>query len=346
MPAMPKRRPPHVHRQVARNGETIWYYRVSKGKRTRLHERYGSAAFMTEVAAVAAGTPIPRVAVRRGGQGSISWGIRLYRASQAWAKLSVATRKQRGNILDRIAKTPVAECAIVAVTKKSIKAKVLALGETPAAARHFLQTMRGFFAWVIEEEIVPLEGNPTEGIVVRAKQGAGFPPWTVEEQAAFEARWPLGTRERVAYAVLRWTGLRRGDAVRIGRPHLRDGVLRIKTEKTGRQVAIVMEPELAAAIEAGPCGDLTFIAGERGRPRVKESFGEWFREACHAADVAKSAHGLRKTAATEDAANGWTERELEAKYGWEPGGKMAALYTQSVDRERLSVAASRKRGGR
>jgi len=33
-----------------------------------------------------------------------------------------------------------------------------------------------------------------------------------------------------------------------------------------------LEP-LARAIEAEPCGDLTFIVGEKSRPLTKESFG-------------------------------------------------------------------------
>jgi integrase len=45
----------------------------------------------------------------------------------------------------------------------------------------------------------------------------------------FETRWPLGSRERIAFDVLLYTGLRRGDAVKLGRQHVRDGVFRIKT---------------------------------------------------------------------------------------------------------------------
>jgi hypothetical protein len=54
---------------------------------------------------------------------------------------------------------------------------------------------------------------------------------------------------------------------------MRDGVLRIATEKTKERVASPVSPALGAALEAGPCGDRTFIAGERRRPMTKESFG-------------------------------------------------------------------------
>ena len=153
---------------------------------------------------------------------------------------------------------------------------------------------------------------------------------------------PLGTRERVAFEVLYGTGLRRGDAVRVGRPHLRGGVIRIKTEKTGENVSIAVEEDLTRALEAGPVGDLTFIVGVNGRPRVKEAFGEWFRAACRAAEVTgKSAHGIRKAAATADAEAGWSDAELGAKYAWRDR-KMPAHYTQSANREKLSLAASKR----
>jgi len=87
----------------------------------------------------------------------------------------------------------------------------------------------------------------------------------------------------------------RGDAVRLGRQHVRDGVATIKTEKTDVTVSIPILPALAATLAAGPCGELAFVCGEAGKPLTKESFGNAFREACRAAGVAKSAHGVRKS---------------------------------------------------
>ena len=41
----------------------------------------------------------------------------------------------------------------------------------------------------------------------------GFQVWSDEDIAAYEACWPIGTRQRVWLDVLVYTGLRRGDAV-------------------------------------------------------------------------------------------------------------------------------------
>ena len=157
----------------------------------------------------------------------------------------------------------------------------------------------------------------------------------------YESRWPIGTTERVWLGVLPYSGLRRGDAVRLGRQHVRNGVATIRTEKTGVTVTIPILPALDEVLQAGPCGDLTFICGENGRPLTKESFGNLFREACDAAGVAKSAHGVRKIGATRAANNGATVAELEAIFGWQGGG-MASLDTRAADRARLAKGAMAK----
>ena len=88
----------------------------------------------------------------------------------------------------------------------------------------------------------------------------------------------------------------------------------------------------------GPIGEQSFICGERRLPFTKESFGTAFKEACIAAGVNKSAHGVRKIGATRAAENGATVAELEAIFGWSGGG-MAALYTREADRARLAKGA-------
>ena len=158
---------------------------------------------------------------------------------------------------------------------------------------------------------------------------------------SFEARWPIGTRERLALALLLFTGFRRGDAVKSGRQHVNDGVITFRTEKTKTPVVIPLLPELADIIDASKTGDLTFVCGQGGRPMVKESFGTWFRLACKEAGVPGRAHGLARPGATQAANNGATVAQLEAIFGWR-GGQMASLYTRQADRTRLAKEAMEK----
>jgi integrase len=146
--------------------------------------------------------------------------------------------------------------------------------------------------------------------------------------------------KRVWLDVLLYTGLRRGDAVRLGRQHVRDGVATIKTEKSQGEIEVSLPilPVLAETLAHGPTGDLAFICGEHGGPLTKESFGNLFKDACKAAGVPGSAHGVRKIAATRAANAGATVAQLEAIFGW-VGGTMAAHYTRSADRRRLAAQA-------
>ena len=155
------------------------------------------------------------------------------------------------------------------------------------------------------------------------RKSDGLRPWTEDDVDAYEKRM---ADRHAATRVARRVALHRaspGDAVQLGRQHVRDGVASLTTEKTGTLVTLPILPVLAATLKAGPCGDLTFIAGANGRPFTKESFGNDFRQACRAAGEPGSAHGVRKIAATRAANAGATVAQLEAIFGWS-GGVMAS----------------------
>ncbi|MCW1838529.1 tyrosine-type recombinase/integrase [Prosthecomicrobium hirschii] len=118
-------------------------------------------------------------------------------------------------------------------------------------------------------------------------------------------------------------------------------MIAIRLEKIGELVTIRMAPPLAATIAASPTADHTYIAGERGRPTTTESFGDRFRDWCRAAGIDKSAHGIRKLAASSAAENGGTVSEMEAMFG-RSGRGMASLYTRAANRKRLGLGASDK----
>jgi len=339
---MPRPRPPHLHREVTRHGNVVWYVRVRGGPRIRFHAEIGTPAFWEEYRAALTNTPKP---TKSGpAVGTLAWLIARYRETTTWAVLSAATRRQRENIFKHVIETA------GTVPAPSITQRVILEGrerrkDTPAQARNFLDAMRGLFRWGTDAGHV--RSDPTAAVKnPPRRKGDGFRPWTEDDVDAYERRWPIGTRQRVWLDVLLYTGLRRGDAVKLGRPHVRDGVAKIKTEKSGKTIEVTLPilPVLAATLAAGPCGDLTFIAGEGGHPLTKESFGNLFRDACRAAGVPGSAHGVRKIAATRAANSGATVAELEALFGW-TGGTMASLYTRAADRERLARGAIHKLAG-
>jgi integrase len=341
MLGMPSPRPPHLHRECTRHGKVVWYVRAggsSRGPRVKLHAAFGTADFWAEYQAALASAP--RRKPEGPHEGTVGWLLERYRETTAWSNLSLATRRQRENIFVHVLETAGKE-PFAKITTASLMAGRDRRANTASQARHFLDAMRGLFRWAAKARLVKVD--PTIGVdnPPRPKTG-GFEVWSEDDVATYEKRWPIGTRQRVWLDVLVYTGLRRGDAVRFGRQHIRNGVGTIKTEKTDTEVTLPILPVLAETFKAGPCGGLTFIAGESGNPLTKESFGNLFRKACRAAGLQRrSAHGLRKAAATRAANAGATVAELEAIFGWS-GGTMASLYTRAADRRRLAQGAMHK----
>jgi integrase len=313
----------------------VWYVRV-RGKRIRIREAYGTSEFDAayQAALAQARQPIKDTTVSAG---SLRWLIDQYRDTAAWQRgLSKATRRQRDNIFKGII-AAAGNQSYERITKADIERGRERRGATPHQARHFIDTMRGLFRWALKAQHIKLD--PTDGVEPPLRpKNAGFAAWSEEDVSAYEQRWPLGTRQRVWLDVLLYTGLRRGDAARLGRQHIRNGVAHIKTEKTDTPVALPILPGLAQTLAAGPCGDLTFIAGAKGRPLTKESFGNEFRDACRAAGIDKSAHGLRKIAAIRCAQNGATVPQMNAIFGW-TGAKMALHYIELANREKMAADA-------
>jgi integrase len=333
---MPKKRPPFLHRERSRHGIPVWYVRRDHGPRIRLRAEYDSAEFWEEYKAALAGT----APAKKGGRpGSLEWAITRYRASSAWAALAPATRRQRENIFHQVEKTAGKEL-LSQITQKVIIAGRERRSAHPHAANNFLKAMRGFFDWAAGDGNL-VKDNPCIGVKLLkgSNDDVGFHTWNEDELARFEAKWPVGTRQRLAFDILLYTGLRRGDAVKLGRQHVQDGLITLRTEKTGEPVTLPILEPLAHSIAATTTGDLTFLVTERGQPFVKESFGNWFRQACTAAKCQGSAHGLRKAGATRAAENGATERQLMALFGWSTN-KMAALYTRTAEKKRLATDAA------
>jgi integrase len=331
---MPRPRPQFLHREITRHGKAVWYFRINRGPRIRIRAVFGTAEFQAEYAAALAGSPVVSTGIKFNAR-TLGWLIAQYRQSTAWTTVSPATRALRGPILKSVCETA-GKASLAAITPASIEQGMSR--RSPHMARHFLYAMRALFVWAVKAQHTEID--PTAGLKMALPASEGHTPWGEAWCAAYEKCWPLGTRERLAYDVLFYTGLRVGDAVQLGRQHVKNDIATIRTEKTGEVVSITILPPLQASLAAGPIGELTFLANSRG-PWRKISFINWFRRACDKAGVPGTAHGLRKAAATRGADNGMTEAELEAWFGWR-GGHMASLYTRTANRAKLAKGAAAK----
>jgi len=277
-------------------------------------------------------------------QTSLAWLINEYKKSHNWLQYSPSTRRERENIFKRII-TNSDNCNYKAITKQVILASRDQRLNTPAAARAFLKAMNGLFIWAEEREFIAI--NPCYGVKYpKLTNTDGFVAWNETDIARYHSYYPLGTRARLFLDILLYTGLRRGDVVRIGYKNVFNNVIFLKTEKSKFQIEIALPilPKLKESLEAGPIGYNSFISSVNGAPLTKESFGNIFREMCNKAGIKKSAHGVRKLSATRAANAGATVAELKAIFGWSDD-EMASLYTKTADRRRLAANAIEKLNG-
>ena len=338
MSGMPRQLPPYVQKETTRHGKTVYYVRPSHhGSRIRLRAEAFSKEWWAEYRS-AMEDGAEAASEKRGmpKQGTLEWLISQYRLSQDWARLSTTTRKQRENIYLRVIESA-GHAPLRALDRKAVERGRDKRAATPFAAKNYLKAMRTLFRWAVMQGY--MRSNPAEGVSMPApKNHTGFHTWTEEEIERFQRHWPQGTRERVAFDILLYTGLRRGDATSLGRQHVRNGAITIRAEKTQRELTIPLLPALAATLAAGPTGDLIFISGKRGQPMTKESFGNWFRDAARAAQCPGSAHGLRKAAANRLAEGGATVNQLMAWFDWSDE-RMAVLYTRKAERAHMAREA-------
>lgn len=214
--------------------------------------------------------------------------------------------------------------------------------KTPGAVGNWRRALRGLVDHAMA--LGMLKADPLAGVkLARAKPSGGHHSWTPEECTRFEARYAFGTRERLAYELLLQAGHSHCDIVRMGRQHVRDGVLSLQRQKTGVRFDVPVMPMLQAAIDAMPPSDqLAFLLAARGKPFTAAAFGRWFRNVCDEAGLPKrcTSHGLRKAAAARAADRGATTTQLMAWFGWRTSGE-AERYTRGADRKQASAALGR-----
>jgi integrase len=240
---------------------------------------------------------------------------------------------------------------IMLLTREHFQKIVNSKARTPFGQRNFLNTVRVMFKWAKAEGRIP--NDPTLGVTRENVKTTGYPTWSEAHIARFEATHPIGTKARLAFALLLYSGQRRGDVVKLGRQHIHPdpqwehGLLIFDQGKTegGEEAHMVIpvHPKLAAIIAATPTvGVKTFLVTHRGRPYTAPGFGNWFREQCDAADCPDvSAHGLRKAAGRRLAEVLSTEKQIAAVLGHATLTEVTR-YTRAADRKLLAREAFAK----
>lgn len=259
-----------------------------------------------------------------------------YRRSPEWAALAAHTRQVYAiyhRPLDRIGQLPARS-----LTRRMILdiRDAIALKRGPGAATGFIRSVKAALSWGADRGII--DQSPATGI--KGVAGQHLPAWTEAALAAAMQGLPEAFRRVAVLAV--HTGQRRGDLIALTWAAYDGRVIRLRQQKTRRQLTIPVHQDLKAELDAWKAevrSATTILTSPRGIPWTAQHLS---REMT--AEMAKlklgrfTVHGLRKLAAVRLAEARCTMHEICAILGWK-SLSMAQLYTDSADQESLAQAA-------
>lgn len=330
-----------------RHGKLRWRFRRPGLKDSQTTALYESPEWLTWYFAAEAGetTPARMIGAERTKPGSMGALIAAYYNSAAFKNdLAPSTQTTYRGILERF-RAKHGEKPVAALERRHIAQILDGMADTPSAANNLLRLLHLLMSFAIERDW--RRDDPTYGVKKLKQRVGGFHTWTEEEIATFEAKYPVGSRERLAMALLLYTGQRRSDVVRMGRQHVRGVKITVTTQKSqGRTVLeIPMHSRLREAIDACPNNHLTFLVTKDGRPFSAAGFGNYMREVCDAAGLPDcSSHGLRKAACRRLAEASATPHQIMAITGHK-SLKDVTTYTSAANQSRLAEDAVDALGG-
>jgi integrase len=330
----------HIKSYTDRHGKQRHYLRRRGFKDVALPGLPGSTEFMVAYNAALAGKSGRRTP--KDGAGSVRQTlIDFYRSADFRDNLKESSQAMYRAILDVFSQKHGHR-----LVKDMPRAKAhKIIGEVrdtsgPAMATLTKAVLHKFFNFCIDADL--RIDNPFSRI--KRYKGGHHRSWTDGEMTSYERRWPLGTRERLAYALLLYFDQRGGDTVRLRRQDIRNGAVHLAQQKTRKgkpvkELIIPIHPALDRAIKAGPHG-LFLIGDERGRPISRPTLTRLIKRAAKEAGLPPDCvpHGLRKALQRRLAEHGASAKQMQAVSG-HATLKETELYTEAADQVRLARSA-------
>ena len=336
----------YVHKTYDRKGKPWYYYRRKGFPYTRLPGDPGSPEFMEVY--VKCGFTLreedrtSRLAHPRAGIGTFLHLIEAYRNSAEFAQLAPLTRREMGYTLNKIEALYGAE-AVADLERKHVLAWRDAKKATPGAANNLIRYLKVLMAFAIDRGY--RNDNPVQN--VKLLKVGEHRAWTNEEMAHFESKWPVGSLQRLGYALALYTGQRRADLVTLKFSNIvGNDSFRLVQQKTGEHLLIPIHPELRRALPAIYPNDSTPILAKKARkPLSPVYFGHLMARAIQEAGLGNDVvlHGLRKSAAVALIEAGCTPHQAAAITGHKTT-RMLEAYAKQRDQAKLGRDAMEKWG--
>src|SRR5262249_18118375 len=288
------RLPRYVHGFIGRRGKPRFYFRRPGFERKPLRGLPYSTEFMSDYEVALAGQPI-QVGANRARPGTMTALALSYFASPGFRTLRLSTQQAYRRTIERLCREHGGKRA-ADLRREHIVRLMAARAEQPGAANGLRMALRVMMRHAVELGL--RDADPTRDVRAIRVKSDGHHSWTDDEIVQFERHHPVGSRARLALALLLFTGQRRGDGIHMGGQHIRNGSLPLQQGETGVELIIPVHPTLAGIIAAASRHHLTFLTTRLGGPFQGSTFSRWFRKQCDKAGLPHcSAPGLRKAAA-------------------------------------------------
>jgi hypothetical protein len=326
---MRSRLPPNVERNVVK-GYVYYTYRVGKGPRIKLPDP-SSEAFGPAYQAAMTGAVQTKPAPKQDTPRSLGALIASYYDSEEFAALRASSKDGYRRRLELMREAH-GHRAVAGLTRERIEAKILKpLANKPGAKLDTLKKLRILIRHA--KALKWLTTNPSEGI--KRGKSKEIRAWTDAEMAAFETRWPYGTRQRASYEMMLNVGTARADTHLTTWVQAERELFEYTRRKTSVHVTVSQADSLRKALAALPRQHVTILVTEWGKPFTVDGFSGWMRDAMTAAGLPLDCkpHGLRKTLGRLLADAGATAHEIMAALGHMTLGE-AERYTREADRRR------------
>jgi integrase len=341
---MPRKLPLFVERWRDRHGKLRVYFRRGRGRRFPLPAAVGSDEFTVAYQAALAGL-LGRSREKHASpvHGTIGALITSYMRSAGYLSLRNTTKVGYASRIEML-RTKHGHRSVKGLTRQRIVSGILQpYADRPGAALSILKMLRVLIRHAID--IGWLDNDPSLGI--NRPKTHEIRSWTEAEIEAFEQHWTVGTKQRLAFALMLYTGQRRSDVHRMTWVDVNAGSFRVVQQKTGRKLTIPLHRELLEVLAAAERDHVTIVNTYYGRPFTVDGFSQWLRNAITAAGLPLDCqpHGLRKAAGRRLAEAGCTAHEIMAVLGHKTLAE-AERYTREADQVWLATEAMTKLEGR
>lgn len=328
----------HVHTFEDRHGKTRSYLRVPGMKAVSLPGEPGSPAFMKAYNSAVANMTIDDKRKSNAKPRSLRDLIEHYYLSPKFKGKSDRTRHVEKLIFERFMKEHANKSAVTIETRH-IDLILGKMADRPAAAMDLRKKLKLLFTLAIK--LGWRRDDPTAA--TDTYELGSWHTWEDDEIEAFENKWAVGTRQRLAFDLLIFTGQRSGDVRRMLWTDVKANRIKVVQSKTGADLWIPLHPDLKPSLDAFRKDIGTMVLTEFARPFSEKGFGNWVADAIDDAKLPERCvtHGIRKAAARRLAEAGCTAHEIASITGHK-SIKEVQRYTEAADRTTMAENAMGK----